>query len=69
MKDTITRRDSRAHIVALNLEFSYLMAAAETREREFTALANIPGNFPKTVLSLDNNDFSQLGVDHRNLIN
>lgn len=51
MKDTITRRDSRAHIVALKFEFSYLMAAAETREREFTALANIPGNFPKTVLS------------------
>lgn len=46
----------------------YLLTAEETIEREFGAFQTIKDNFPKYVLSLDNFDFSQNGIIHKNLI-
>lgn len=39
----------------------------KTREREFRALERIQDNYPKTILSLDQFDFSQGGIQHQNL--
>ncbi|WP_289220659.1 ATP-binding protein [Ileibacterium valens] len=39
----------------------------KTREREFKALERIQDNYPKTILSLDQFDFSQGGIQHQNL--
>ena len=49
-------------------QVSYLMNDEKTRNREFGALLEIKDNFPKYVLSLDNFDFSQNGIIHKNLI-
>lgn len=48
-------------------QVSYLMPTEETRAREFGAFADIDDNFPRTVLSLDEVDFSRDGIRHRNL--
>lgn len=40
----------------------------ETIEREFGAFKNIKDNYPKYVLSLDENDYSRDGVKHLNII-
>lgn len=49
-------------------QVSYLLSDEKTRNREFDTLSEIKDNFPKYVLSLDNLDFSQNGIIHRNLI-
>jgi predicted AAA+ superfamily ATPase len=49
-------------------QVSYLMSDEKTRNREFGALLEIKDNFSKYVLSLDNLDFSQNGIIHKNLI-
>jgi predicted AAA+ superfamily ATPase len=41
------------------------MPTAEIREREFAVLEQIPDNFPKYVLSMDEMDFSRNGIIHR----
>lgn len=46
----------------------YLLAGEETIDREFSAFYDVKDNFPKYVLSLDNFDFSQNGIIHKNLI-
>jgi predicted AAA+ superfamily ATPase len=44
------------------------MSTPKTRDREFGSLLQIKDQFPKYVLSLDDFDFSQDGVIHKNLI-
>lgn len=50
-------------------QVSYLLSDEKTRNREFGSLLEINDNFPKYVLSLDNFNFSQNGIIHKNLIN
>jgi len=45
----------------------YLLASEETIEREFGVFKDIPDNYPKYVLSLDEFDFSRNGYQHLNL--
>ena len=46
----------------------YLLASDETVEREFGVYSNVKDNYPKYVLSLDDFDFSQNGIIHKNVI-
>lgn len=50
------------------IQVSYLLACEETIEREFKALKNIPDNYPKYVITLDDIDMSHDGIEHLNLI-
>ena len=45
-----------------------LMPDSATREREFAPLLLIRDNYPKYVLSMDELDFSQQGIQHKNII-
>lgn len=49
-------------------QVTYLMADERTREREFASLLAIPDNFPKYVLSMDEFDFSEDGIQALDLI-
>ena len=49
-------------------QISYIMGDEKTREREFSVYKAITDNFPKYVLSMDNFDFSQDGIIHKNII-
>ena len=49
----------------LYLQVSYLMPTEETRRREFDALASVPDQYDKMVLSMDRFDFSERGIKHR----
>ncbi|MGI6089791.1 MAG: ATP-binding protein [Saccharofermentanales bacterium] len=51
----------------LYVQVVYLLAAKETVAREFGAYDNIPDNFPKYVVSLDEFDMSRAGIKHRNI--
>lgn len=44
------------------LQVAYLLASAETMEREFSCLEAIPDNYPKLVLSMDRNIPSRKGI-------
>lgn len=46
----------------------YLLASEETVQREFGAYNSVKDNYPKYVLSLDDFDFSQNGIIHKNVI-
>lgn len=46
----------------------YLLASEETVQREFDAYNSVKDNYPKYVLSLDDFDFSQNGIIHKNVI-
>ena len=46
------------------LQVAYLMPTEETRQREFGALASVPDQFAKIVLSMDRFDFSRDGIRH-----
>ena len=46
----------------------YLLASDETVEREFGVYSSVKDNYPKYVLSLDDFDFSQNGIIHKNVI-
>ena len=46
----------------------YLLANDETVEREFGVYSSVKDNYPKYVLSLDDFDFSQNGIIHKNVI-
>ena len=46
----------------------YLLAAEETVQRELGAYDTVKDNYPKYVLSLDDFDFSQNGIIHKNVI-
>ncbi len=43
------------------------MPTAETRDREFSALASVPDQYRKVVLSMDGFDFSRDGIEHVHL--
>ncbi len=51
------------------VQVCYLLSSEETVEREFSALAAIPDNYPKYVLSMDELDLSRNGLIHRNIRN
>lgn len=51
----------------LYIQVTYLLAAPETIEREFSVLENINDNFPKYVLSMDPVDMSRNGIRHNNI--
>ena len=63
--DFVATRNKETHY----FQVTYLMPSRETAEREFQALLSVKDNFPKTVLSLDEFDFSRDGIEHKNLIN
>ncbi|MCR5217508.1 MAG: ATPase, partial [Treponema sp.] len=49
-------------------QVTYLLASDETVQREFGAYDSVKDNYPKYVLSLDDFDFSQKGIIHKNVI-
>lgn len=49
------------------VQVTYLLAAEETMEREFTALEIIPDNYPKYVVSMDELSRSRNGIKHMNV--
>ena len=49
------------------IQVCYLLAGEATIEREFGVLYDIPDNFPKYVLSLDEFDLSRDGIIHMNI--
>lgn len=53
---------------ALYVQVCYLLASAETVEREFGNLERIKDNYPKYVISGDIPDFSRNGIKHYNII-
>lgn len=48
-------------------QVTYLLSDSQTEKREFGAFDSIKDNFPKYVLSLDDFDFSQNGIIHKNI--
>ena len=52
----------------LYVQVCYLLASAETVEREFGNLERIKDNYPKCVISGDLPDFSRNGIKHYNII-
>lgn len=52
----------------LYVQVCYLLASAETVEREFGNLERIKDNYPKYVISGDLPDFSRNGIKHYNMI-
>jgi len=46
------------------IQVAYLLASPETIEREFTPLLQVQDNFPKYVVSMDELNFSQKGIQH-----
>ncbi len=51
----------------LYVQVTYLLASEETVRREFDVLKKIPDNFPKYVVSMDELDRSEDGIQHRNV--
>lgn len=49
------------------IQVSYLLASDETLEREFSVLENIPDNYPKYVVSMDDIDRGRNGIHHVNI--
>lgn len=66
--------DKKIDFIAIknnNIEYyqvTYIMETLKTREREFGSLEMIQDQYPKYVLSLDNVDFFQNGIIHKNII-
>lgn len=50
------------------VQVAYLLASAETIEREFTSLEKIDDNYPKYIISMDEFDMSRNGIIHINII-
>lgn len=51
----------------LYIQVSYLLASAQTIEREFGVFDEIHDNYPKLVVSMDELDFSRNGYHHWNI--
>jgi len=49
------------------VQVSYLLASEQVKEREFSALLAIKDNYRKYVVSMDELDFSHLGIKHMNI--
>ncbi len=50
------------------VQVSYILGNDSTIEREFKPLSMIKDNYPKYVISLDQLDFSRMGIIHLNLL-
>lgn len=51
------------------IQVSYLLASEETIEREFSALENVPDNYPKYVVSMDEINRGRNGIPNVNIRN
>lgn len=51
----------------LYIQVTYLLASEETIAREFGVYDSVRDNFPKYVVSMDEIDFSQNGIKHKNI--
>ncbi|MBQ6850840.1 MAG: ATP-binding protein [Oscillospiraceae bacterium] len=51
----------------LYIQVAYLLASEETADREFGAFKNIPDNYPKYVLSMDEFSMGRNGIKHMNI--
>jgi uncharacterized protein len=60
---TAVKLDAKAYF-----QVAYLLTGASVINREFRVYREVQDNFPKFVLSMDQNDFSQEGIIHRNII-
>ena len=49
------------------VQVAYLLAGEETIKREFSVYKSVKDSYPKYVLSLDDFDFSQNGIIHKNI--
>ena len=49
------------------VQVAYLLASEETVKREFSVYSSIKDSFPKYVVSMDDFDFSQNGIIHKNI--
>lgn len=61
--DFVCRRQNNK----LYVQVTYILASPETVEREFGSLEQIPDNFPKYVVSMDELDMSRNGIKHCNI--
>ena len=52
----------------LYLQVAYLLTNEKLIKREFSVYKDRPDNHPKYVLSLDDFDFSRVGIIHKNII-
>lgn len=50
------------------IQVAYILSDESVVEREFGAYRNIEDNYPKYVISMDQFDFSQNGIIHKNII-
>ena len=62
--DFVTKKDGNTKYI----QVSYGLNSPEVIEREFGAFKTISDHYPKYVISLDQEDYSQDGVKHINLI-
>lgn len=51
----------------LYIQVTYILASADTVEREFGILEQVPDNFPKYVVSMDEIDMGRNGIKHCNI--
>lgn len=49
------------------VQVTYLLASEETVEREFSVLEQIPDNYPKYVVSMDEINRGRNGIKHMNI--
>lgn len=49
------------------VQVAYLLASEETVRREFSVYSSVKDSFPKYVVSMDDFDFSQNGIIHKNI--
>ena len=49
------------------VQVAYLLASEETVKREFSVFNSVKDSFPKYVVSMDDLDFSQNGIIHKNI--
>ena len=61
--DFIAEKDSKR----IYVQVAYLLSTEETLNREFSVLKSIKDNFPKYVVSMDEFNFSQNGLIHKNI--
>ena len=55
------------HGKKLYVQVAYLLASADTIDREFGVYENIKDNYPKYVVSMDEPDLSRNGIIHNNI--
>lgn len=61
--DFIAKRSNEC----IYIQVCYLLASEDTISREFSVYDNIPDNYPKYVLSLDEFNMSRNGIQHLNI--